>query len=45
MTANTLKILIIGQGIAGTLLAWNLRRRGVSVTLADGDLPGRASAV
>ena len=40
-----MKILIIGQGIAGTLLAWALRRRGVQVTIADGDLPGSASAV
>lgn len=40
-----MKIFIIGQGIAGTLLAWTLRRRGVAVTMADGDLPGSASAV
>ncbi len=40
-----MKIFIIGQGIAGTLLAWTLRQRGVEVTIADGDLPGSASTV
>ncbi len=40
-----MKIFIIGQGIAGTLLAWALRRRGAEVTIADADLPGSASAV
>lgn len=40
-----MNILIVGQGIAGTLLAWALRRRGARVTIADGDLPGSASAV
>ncbi len=40
-----MKIFIIGQGIAGTLLAWALRQRGVQVTIADGHLPGSASAV
>ncbi len=43
--ANTPKILVIGQGIAGTLLAWSLLRRGAVVHLADGDLPGGASSV
>ena len=38
-----MKILIIGQGIAGTLLAWSLRRRGVQVHLADGNLAGSSS--
>jgi len=45
LAASTLKILIVGQGLAGTLLAWNLRRRGVQVVIVDGDLPGSASAV
>lgn len=40
---DTPKILVIGQGIAGTLLAWSLLRRGARVHLADGDLPGSAS--
>ncbi len=40
-----MKIFIIGQGIAGTLLAHALRLRGAQVTIADCDLPGRASAV
>lgn len=43
--ANTPKILVIGQGIAGTLLAWSLLRRGAAVHLADGDLPGGSSSV
>lgn len=37
------KVLIIGQGIAGALLARMLRQRGVDVRLADGALPGSAS--
>ncbi len=39
------KILIVGQGIAGTLLAWSLRRRGCSVYIADGNLAGGSSNV
>lgn len=38
-----MKILIIGQGIAGTLLAWNLRKKGARPTLVDGNLPGGSS--
>ncbi len=37
------KFLIVGQGIAGTMLAWSLQRRGAAVHLADGALPGRSS--
>ena len=37
------KILLIGQGIAGTVLAWRLLRRGVTLHIADGNLPGGAS--
>jgi len=40
-----LKILIIGQGIAGTMLAFALQRSGVEVMLAEGLLPGRSSEV
>lgn len=40
-----MKILLIGQGIAGTLLAWSLRRRGAEVHIADGNLAGGASSV
>lgn len=36
-------ILIIGQGIAGTLLAWELRKYGVKVDIQDGNLPGASS--
>ena len=38
-----MKILLIGQGIAGTMLAWALHQRGVQVRIADGSLPGNAS--
>lgn len=38
-----MKILLIGQGIAGTLLAWSLRKRGGMVHLVDGNLAGSSS--
>lgn len=38
-----MKILLIGQGIAGTLLAWTLRKMGNEVHIADGDLAGSSS--
>ena len=38
-----MKILLIGQGIAGTMLAWALQQRGVQVRIADGSLPGSSS--
>jgi glycine/D-amino acid oxidase-like deaminating enzyme len=37
------KILIIGQGVAGTLLAWELRKRGIQFHIKDGKLPGASS--
>ncbi len=39
------KILVVGQGIAGTLLAWSLRKKGVEVHVADGNLAGSSSSV
>ena len=30
-----MKVLIIGQGIAGSCLAWELKRRGADFTIAD----------
>ena len=39
-----MRILVVGQGIAGTALAWALMRRGVVVHVADGDLPHAASS-
>lgn len=39
-----MKILLIGQGIAGTLLAWVLLRRGAQVHIVDGSLPGGSTA-
>lgn len=38
-----MKVLVLGQGIAGTLLAWTLIRRGAQVHVADGLLPGGSS--
>ena len=35
MSASTLDCLIIGQGLAGSLLAWTLLRRGDRVALID----------
>lgn len=39
------KILVIGQGIAGVLLAWELRRRGAQVQVADAGFPDGASHI
>ncbi|MCS7035445.1 MAG: FAD-dependent oxidoreductase [Saprospiraceae bacterium] len=38
-----MRILVVGQGIAGTALAWALLRRGAHVHVADADLPHPAS--
>lgn len=35
-----MKLLLLGQGIAGTVLAQVLLRRGAQVHIMDGDLPG-----
>ncbi len=35
-----MKLLLLGQGIAGTMLAHSLLRRGAQVHIMDGDLPG-----
>lgn len=40
-----MKFLLIGQGIAGTLLAWSLKNRGAEVQIADAGLPGSSSLV
>lgn len=40
-----MKILLIGQGIAGTMLAYALQRAGAQVTLAEAALAGRSSVV
>lgn len=39
------KFLLIGQGIAGTALAWTLRQRGAQVQIADAGFPDSASSV
>lgn len=38
-----MKVLLIGQGIAGTMLAWALQQRGAQVRILDGSLPGASS--
>lgn len=38
-----MKILIVGQGIAGSVLAFTLLQRGVDVHILDHNLPGAAS--
>lgn len=40
-----MRILVVGQGIAGTVLAWTLRRRGADVRIADADFPHRSSSI
>ncbi|MBT3470342.1 MAG: FAD-binding oxidoreductase [Opitutae bacterium] len=42
---STKEILIIGQGLAGTLLAMELRKAGKKFLIAEGRLPHSASAV
>src|SRR5215210_7395405 len=37
-------ILIVGQGIAGTLLAWELERAGLAIDVADQGHAGAASS-
>lgn len=43
--SSTKEILIIGQGLAGTLLALELRKSGKSFLVVEGRLPYSASAV
>lgn len=38
-------ILVVGQGLAGTLLAWELERAGFSIAIADAGHDGAASRV
>jgi glycine/D-amino acid oxidase-like deaminating enzyme len=40
-----LPILIIGQGLAGTALAWRLWERGVQFLIVDRDEPGTSSKI
>lgn len=41
---NKPQILIVGQGLAGTVLHFSLKQRGISAMIMDGDLPGKSSA-
>ncbi|GHA03858.1 glycine oxidase [Arenicella chitinivorans] len=45
MSAPQLDFLIVGQGLAGSILALNLRRHGKSVLVIDNDHCGSASQV
>ncbi len=40
-----MNVLIVGQGIAGTMLAHVLQGKGAQVTMADTNLPGKSSSV
>jgi len=40
-----MKCLVVGQGIAGTVLAWNLLQKGASVRVCDPGFPHQSSAV
>ena len=40
-----MNVLIIGQGIAGSCLAWELKRRGADFTIADRPIAETASRV
>jgi len=41
---NKPRILIVGQGLAGTVLHFSLKQRGISAMIMDGDLPGKSSS-
>ena len=41
---NTMKIAVIGGGIAGVTTAYGLARRGATVTLIDDAASGQATA-
>ena len=45
MAKNNLDFLIVGQGIAGSLLAWHLLRLGASIIVIDDNHAGAASLV
>ncbi|MEQ1745136.1 MAG: FAD-dependent oxidoreductase [Saprospiraceae bacterium] len=40
-----MRVLVVGQGIAGTVLAWTLRRMGADVRITDSDFPNTSSSV
>lgn len=41
MSERDIEVAVIGAGIVGSTIAWELRRRGHAVTLLDRDEPGR----
>lgn len=41
----TIDFLIIGQGICGTMLSWNLLRAGKSIIVIDESIPYSASKI
>ena len=42
---QTVNFLIIGQGLAGSLLAWELHKKGYSVAAVDEGLPNTSSKI
>lgn len=42
---NDFDIVLLGQGLAGTTLAWELRERGKKVIVIDRDAPGGSSKI
>lgn len=45
MTILDYDVLILGQGLAGTALAWSLRQRGQRFLIIDRDAPGGSSRI
>jgi len=45
MTEPTFDTIILGQGLAGTTLAWNLRWQGRRILVIDRDRPGTSSQI
>lgn len=43
-TPTRASAIIVGTGVAGAATAFSLARRGVAVSLVDGDFPGQATA-
>ena len=44
MSENKAPLVVVGAGIIGTAIAYQLQRRGASVTIIDKDSPGRGAS-
>ncbi|MGY5802200.1 NAD(P)/FAD-dependent oxidoreductase [Rhizobium sp. LEGMi12c] len=44
MSENKTPLVVVGAGIIGTAIAYQLQRRGASVTIIDKDSPGRGAS-